>query len=127
GAAIDLCLVEEFHDTRDNDKKGAGVAPAPVRLARNGTGYSAAAGAGNGLTDTCTRSSARRSNFTVPSISANSVGSRPRPTLRPGFTLVPRCRMMMLPARTAWPPDFLTPRRRPSVSRPLRDEPPAFL
>src|SRR5271165_397433 len=34
---------------------------------------------------------------------------------------------MMLPATTAWPPDFLMPRRRPSVSRPLREEPPAFL
>src|SRR5580700_3577985 len=33
----------------------------------------------------------------------------------------------MLPATTLWPPDFLTPRRRPSVSRPLRDDPPAFL
>src|SRR6185312_14582194 len=33
----------------------------------------------------------------------------------------------MLPATTSWPPDFLMPRRRPSVSRPLRDEPPAFL
>src|SRR5690606_26933513 len=34
---------------------------------------------------------------------------------------------MMLPAVTASPPNFLTPRRRPAVSRPLRDEPPAFL
>jgi hypothetical protein len=25
------------------------------------------------------------------------------------------------------PPDFFTPRRRPALSRPLRDEPPAFL
>src|ERR1700734_3037322 len=35
--------------------------------------------------------------------------------------------MMIFPATTASPPDFFTPRRRPSVSRPLRDEPPAFL
>src|SRR5579875_1331490 len=35
--------------------------------------------------------------------------------------------MMMLPGMTASPPNFLTPRRRPAVSRPLRDEPPAFL
>src|SRR5579863_1850093 len=34
---------------------------------------------------------------------------------------------MMLPASTSWPPNFLTPRRRPAVSRPLREEPPAFL
>src|SRR5262245_41447869 len=34
---------------------------------------------------------------------------------------------MMLPARTRWPPVFLTPRCRPAESRPLREEPPAFL
>src|SRR5688572_30735270 len=34
---------------------------------------------------------------------------------------------MMLPARAAWPPNNFTPRRLLSLSRPLRDEPPAFL
>src|SRR5258707_5345123 len=34
---------------------------------------------------------------------------------------------MMLPGTTISPPNFLTPRRRPPESRPLRDEPPAFL
>src|SRR6201985_826271 len=34
---------------------------------------------------------------------------------------------MMLPPITCSPPNFLTPRRRPSESRPLRDEPPDFL
>src|SRR3954468_22486102 len=34
---------------------------------------------------------------------------------------------MMLPGITFSPPNFLTPRRRPALSRPLRDEPPAFL
>src|SRR5690606_8836769 len=33
----------------------------------------------------------------------------------------------MFPARTASPPNFFTPRRLDSESRPLRDEPPAFL
>src|SRR5262252_7551622 len=33
----------------------------------------------------------------------------------------------MLPASTASPPNFLTPSRRPALSRPLREEPPAFL
>src|SRR5712692_82034 len=33
----------------------------------------------------------------------------------------------MLPARTDSPPNDFTPRRRPAESRPLRDEPPAFL
>src|SRR4051812_18187423 len=34
---------------------------------------------------------------------------------------------MMLPARARWPPNSFTPRRLLSLSRPLRDEPPAFL
>src|SRR5215218_6765696 len=34
---------------------------------------------------------------------------------------------MMLPGTTISPPNFLTPSRRPGLSRPLRDEPPAFL
>ena len=33
----------------------------------------------------------------------------------------------VLPARTACPPKRLTPRRWPALSRPLREEPPAFL
>src|SRR5947208_10390284 len=49
------------------------------------------------------------------------------PTLSPGCHLVPRWRTMMLPARAAWPPNSFTPRRLLSLSRPLRDEPPAFL
>src|SRR5919199_1876885 len=34
---------------------------------------------------------------------------------------------MMLPASTCSPPNFFTPRRLLSESRPFRDEPPAFL
>src|SRR5947209_13262029 len=34
---------------------------------------------------------------------------------------------MILPGMTISPPNFLTPSRRPRLSRPLRDEPPAFL
>src|SRR5579864_1974496 len=34
---------------------------------------------------------------------------------------------MMLPGMTISPPYFLTPKRRPALSRPLREEPPAFL
>src|SRR5262249_22048971 len=49
------------------------------------------------------------------------------PTLWPACHLVPRWRTMMLPARTDSPPNFFTPRRLLSLSRPLRDEPPAFL
>src|SRR5690348_5744943 len=49
------------------------------------------------------------------------------PTRLPGWNLVPRCRTMMWPGMTISPPNFLTPSRRPALSRPLRDEPPAFL
>src|SRR5258708_22473335 len=49
------------------------------------------------------------------------------PTLVPGCHWVPRCRTMILPARHASPPNFFTPRRWPAESRPLRDDPPAFL
>src|SRR5665213_2647783 len=35
--------------------------------------------------------------------------------------------MRMLPATTFSPPKRFTPRRRPAESRPLREEPPAFL
>src|SRR5258708_19951791 len=49
------------------------------------------------------------------------------PTRSPGWNLVPRCRTIMLPGMTISPPYFLTPSRRPALSRPLREEPPAFL
>src|SRR5436190_23249827 len=49
------------------------------------------------------------------------------PTPVPGCQVVPRWRMMMLPAMTFSPPKAFTPSLRPAVSRPLRDEPPAFL
>src|SRR5690348_13217259 len=78
---------------------------------------------------TCTylRPSLPSRNATQPSVRAKSVWSFPRPTLSPGCHLVPRWRTMMLPARTDSPPNFFTPRRLLSLSRPLRDEPPAFL
>src|SRR5471030_2368141 len=49
------------------------------------------------------------------------------PTLRPGCHVVPRWRARILPATTISPPDFFRPRRRPALSRPLREDPPAFL
>src|SRR5664279_5680554 len=49
------------------------------------------------------------------------------PTLVPAWILVPRWRMMMLPAVMTSPPYVLTPRRFDSESRPLRELPPAFL
>src|SRR6202007_2055594 len=58
---------------------------------------------------------------------AKSVWSWPIPTCEPGWNLVPRWRTMILPGMTISPPNFLTPRRLPRLSRPLREEPPAFL
>src|SRR5260370_27982497 len=49
------------------------------------------------------------------------------PTRSPGWNSVPSCRTMMLPGMTISPPNSLTPSRRPALSRPLREEPLAFL
>src|SRR5262249_32789143 len=86
--------------------------------------FHAGAGAAAGIT--LTRLPAR-SKSTTPSVRANSVSSRPRPTLRPGRNLVPRCRTMTPPARTSCPPYTFTPRRFGFESRPLRLEPCPFL
>src|SRR5207342_1330080 len=80
-----------------------------------------------GMTWTYLRPSLPSRNATCPSVSAKSVWSLPRPTLSPGYHFVPRWRTMMLPARTVSLPNFFTPRRFDSESRPLREEPPAFL
>src|SRR5688572_20343602 len=80
-----------------------------------------------GFTETKVRPLLECLKLTVPVALANKVWSLPMPTLAPGWNLVPRWRTRMLPARTSSAPNFLTPRRRPAVSRPLRDEPPAFL
>ena len=97
------------------------------RLALRKLRYSAGVASGIFCTDTCIRPSPRGSNFTVAVDQREEgvVAAEADIAARPDF--VPRCRMMMLPATTCSPPYFLTPRRRPSVSRPLRDEPPAFL
>src|SRR2546430_7316307 len=58
------------------------------------------------------------SNFTTPSIIANSVSSLPRPTFLPGFHFVPRWRARMLPPSTRSPPNFLSPSRCEFESRP---------
>src|SRR3954451_13727581 len=106
-------------------RNGGRHRPTPVLLQIGRRRYSAATG--NGCTEICTLPSARRANVTVPSTSAKMVWSRPRPTFLPGCHLVPRWRTRMLPGITASPPNFLTPRRLPAVSRPLRELPPAFL
>src|SRR3569623_3789199 len=80
-----------------------------------------------GSTDTVDRLLARVLKETVPSTTAKIVWSTPMPSPEPGCHWVPRWRIMMLPAMTFSAPNFLTPSRRPAVSRPLRDEPPAFL
>src|SRR3954464_4710510 len=59
-------------------------------------------------------------NSTAPVARANSVSSLPRPTNSPGWKWVPRCRTMISPAFTNWPPNRLTPSRCEFESRPLR-------
>src|SRR5215212_4004028 len=67
------------------------------------------------------------SNLTMPSTSANSVSSLPRPTFLPGFHFVPRWRARMFPPSTRSPPNFFNPNRCAFESRPLRDDPTPFL
>src|SRR5665213_445191 len=64
---------------------------------------------------------------TLPSQRAKSVWSLPMPTFSPGQNLVPRCRTITLPPVMCSPPNNFTPKRLALESRPLRDEPPAFL
>src|SRR5262245_22722942 len=82
---------------------------------------------GTGSIRTRVRSLPQRSYLMMPSTSANSVQSRPTPTLAPGWTRVPTWRTRMLPALACWPPYILTPRRCPWLSRPLRLLPCPFL
>src|SRR6266581_2138803 len=80
-----------------------------------------------GRTETNTRPLVLVRNSTLPLIRAKSVWSLPIPTLRPACHLVPRWRAIMLPASTSSPPKIFSPRRCPAESRPLREDPPAFL
>src|SRR3954465_8407585 len=64
---------------------------------------------------------------TAPGSRANSVSSPPRPTPRPGWKWVPRCRTMISPALTTWPPKRFTPSRWALESRPLREDEAPFL
>src|SRR3954452_5926473 len=69
----------------------------------------------------------RSLNTTVPVIFAKSVSSLPQPTWLPGLILVPRCRTMMEPPGTSWPPNTLTPSRCALESRPFLELPNPFL
>src|SRR5579883_1749448 len=69
----------------------------------------------------------RSLNSTTPVTLANRVSSLPQPTLRPGLILVPRCRTMMEPPGTSWPPKTLTPNRWELESRPFLELPSPFL
>src|SRR6516164_5041581 len=69
----------------------------------------------------------RSLNSTVPVTFANSVSSLPQPTLRPGLILVPRCRTMIEPPGTSWPPKTFTPSRCALESRPFLELPKPFL
>ena len=74
-----------------------------------------------------TRRPRRVPNSTCPATRANKVSSPPRPTPSPGWKWVPRCRTMISPAFTSWPPNRLTPSRCELESRPFRVEDAPFL
>src|ERR1700690_4258261 len=69
----------------------------------------------------------RSLNSTTPVTLAKRVSSLPQPTLSPGFSLVPRCRTMIEPPGTNWPPKTLTPSRCALESRPFLELPNPFL
>src|ERR1035437_6463816 len=69
----------------------------------------------------------RSLNSTTPVTFANSESSLPQPTLRPGLILVPRCRTMIEPPGTSWPPKTLMPSRCAQESRPFLELPKPFL
>src|SRR5438093_7869216 len=69
----------------------------------------------------------RSLNSTVPVTLANKVSSLPKPTLVPGLILVPRCRTIIEPPGTNWPPKTFTPSRCAFESRPFLELPRPFL
>src|SRR4249920_1474333 len=69
----------------------------------------------------------RSLNSTTPVTLANSVSSLPQPTFVPGLIFVPRCRTMMEPPGTNWPPKTFMPSRCALESRPFLELPKPFL
>src|SRR5580693_9969464 len=69
----------------------------------------------------------RSLNSTPPVTLAKSVSSLPQPTFVPGLSLVPRCRTMIEPPGTNWPPKTFTPSRCALESRPFLELPNPFL
>src|SRR5580658_6683689 len=69
----------------------------------------------------------RSLNSTTPVTLAKSVSSLPQPTLVPGLIFVPRCRTMIEPPGTSWPPKTFTPSRCAFESRPFLELPKPFL
>src|SRR3984893_9315815 len=65
----------------------------------------------------------RSRNSTTPVTLANSVSSLPQPTFSPGLIWVPRCRTMIEPPGTSWPPKTFTPSRCAFESRPFLELP----
>src|ERR1700683_3353920 len=69
----------------------------------------------------------RSRNSTTPVTLAKSVSSLPQPTFVPGLILVPRCRTMIEPPGTSWPPKTFPPSRCAFESRPFLELPKPFL
>ena len=68
-----------------------------------------------------------RVNLTVPFMRAKRVKSLPMPTPSPRWYWVPRWRTRILPARTDWPPEILSPNLLPTTVVFCRALPPALV
>src|SRR3954453_19023655 len=69
----------------------------------------------------------RSLNSITPVTLAKRVSSLPQPTFNPGLILVPRCRTIIEPPGTSWPPKTFMPSRCALESRPFLELPNPFL
>src|SRR3990172_3730932 len=111
------------YTVRENTKGGTDINLCP--LVGNRLKISVYEGVAYALT--CLRVLSSGSNFTTPLILAKSVSSLPLPTFAPGWILVPRCLMMIVPACTTSPSYRFTPRRCELLSLPFLELPTPFL
>ena len=109
----DLGLIEKFHGVRPVGKTKGGMRPFPL-WHRSMSGM--ASGFGFRPRRPPRYRSDRRSRYGTPPRRRRwrrGCGRGPSRHCSPAWNLVPRWRTRMLPEMTAWPPNFLTPRRRP--------------
>jgi len=95
------------HDAVDEaGHEGTGEAQPPTGAAPTGADSTGTVPTGTACAGTMLtiRRLRRMENCTAPASRANKVSSLPRPTAGPGWKWVPRCRTMISPALTTWPP-----------------------